>query len=498
MSDAKPFLITTAIDYPNGKPHMGHAYEKIVTDTYARWHRLRGEKVYFLTGTDENGQKLVKAAQEAGVKTQAFVDSNAELFKKLCGDLSISYDDFIRTTETRHIKTAQSLWKKIEAAGDIYFDAYEGQYCLACEAFYTETQAPDKICPSHGTGLEAVKEEGFFFRLSKHIPFVRDLIQNQPHFIRPESARNEMLKRIDAEAVRDLSVSRPNQGWGIAVPGNEAYVMYTWFDALINYIAPFYGTPDEQKFWPAGLHVIGKDITWFHTVIWPAMLHSTGLPVPKQVYVHGMVLGSDGRKMSKSLGNGVDPQEITDKYPLESFRYYLLRAIPSGGDGAFVTEDMIKRHNSELANDFGNLLMRVVKFWIKKCGTEFSFEGIAPPSFDYQQLMKVMDEQMVNREHNRALESLWVEITKANTYFSDSTPWKLEANDPRFAEIMGHSLYSIRAFAYLLQAFMPQTSKTVLECLGIEAPWTQELLSWGGKALHLAEPQVLFQKIEMS
>lgn len=488
------FYITTAIDYPNGSPHMGHAYEKILTDTYARWERMKGSEVIFLTGTDENGQKLVKAAAEAKMETRAYVDKNVETFRKLCRDLEISNDDFIRTTDDRHITATQSIWKRIEANGDIYFDQYSGQYCLACEAFYTETQAPDAKCPSHGTALEIVKEDGYFFRLSKYASWIRDTIASQPSFLVPESSRNEMLRRIDAEPVKDLSVSRPNQGWGIPIPSNSKFVIYTWFDALINYIAPFLDKPTQEKWWPADVHVIGKDITWFHSVIWPCMLKSAGLPIPRQIFVHGMVLGQDGRKMSKSLGNGVDPYEILGKYPLESFRYYLLRAIPSGGDGAFVTADLVARHNSELANDFGNLLMRVAKFWIKKNGPDLDTVGVNP-AFDFNTLGQTMDGLMKKREHHRALEALWAEIVRVNTYFSDSTPWKLEGTDPKFKEIMANSIYALHCFGTLIGPFMPKTSQAVLQSLGTKDEGLKGL-NFAGKVFKLSEPPSLFPKFD--
>lgn len=325
---------------------MGHAYEKVVSDVYARWYRLIGRDVFFLTGTDENGQKLVKAAESAKQQTLPYVDSQVLHFKKLCQSLHISNDDFIRTTEQRHIDTCQALWQKLEKKGDIYFGEYEGQYCLACESFYTDLQAPDGKCPVHGSALELVKEKGFFFKLSAYSDWVKNYIESHPDILCPASVRKEMLNRISKEPIRDLSISRPSAGWGIPVPGASDYVMYTWFDALINYYTAV--QPSERaKYWPADIHVIGKDIVWFHTVIWLSMLKALDLPLQKQVYVHGMVLGQDGRKMSKSLNNGVDPLWVLEKFPIDSFRYYLLRAIPSGMDGAFVTADLLARHNNE-------------------------------------------------------------------------------------------------------------------------------------------------------
>lgn len=487
------FYITTAIDYPNGAPHMGHAYEKVVADTYARWARFLGQDVFFLTGTDENGQKLVKAAQVENKSTAAYVDEQVAHFKKLCVDLEISQDDFIRTTEPRHHRCAQDLWKVLESKGDIYFGEYDGHYCLACEAFYTELQAPDGKCPVHGTALERMKEKGFFFRLSAYASWIREYIEKTPGFVVPESAKKEMLNRIDKEPVKDLSVSRPNAGWGIPVPGHEDFVMYTWFDALINYYSAHYKT-ERAHYWPATMHVIGKDITWFHTVIWPCLLKAAGVALPKQVYVHGMVLGQDGRKMSKSLNNGVDPLTVIQRFPVESFRYYLLRAIPSGLDGAFVTEDLRKRHNSELANDYGNLLMRVVKLAMKKVGPEFTNKSYSPV-FNWTRLGSSMAECMQAREHHRALDALWAAINEVNLYLNDKAPWKMQGTDPAFSEVIYHSLYSLHCFGSLLQAFMPKVSEATLKSLGTQARGLKGL-EFGVQSFHLEEPPILFAKIE--
>ncbi|MDB5037926.1 MAG: methionine--tRNA ligase [Bacteriovoracaceae bacterium] len=473
---------------------MGHAYEKVVADLYARWNRQLGTDVFFLTGTDENGQKLVKAAEAEKIPTKEYVDAQVKAFEKLCIDLKISKNDFIRTTEARHHKTCQEFWTKLEAKGDIYFGAYEGQYCLACESFYTELQAPDGLCPVHGTKLDAVKEKGYFFRLSSYADWVRSFISDNPNFISPASARKEMLNRIDKEPIRDLSVSRPNAGWGIPIPGHEDFVMYTWFDALINYLSAV-ATPDLfKKYWPADMHVIGKDITWFHAVIWPAMLKAADYELPKQIYVHGMVLGEDGKKMSKSLGNGVDPQTIISKFPIDSFRYYLLRAIPSGLDGAFVTADLRMRHNSELANDYGNLLMRVVKLGMKKCGSDFSPEGVTG-HFNFETLGAKMAESMNEREHHRALELLWASINEVNLYLNDKAPWKLEGADPKFKETIYNALYAIHSFGTLISPFMPEVGEKTLFSLGTENKGMRGL-KFGIHQFKLVEPPVLFPKMD--
>ncbi len=491
---SKSFYITTAIDYPNGVPHMGHAYEKVIADTYARWYRLRGHDVFFLTGTDENGQKLVKAAEAAKQDTQKYVDHQVEFFKRLCRDLKISNDDFIRTTESRHHKAAQHIWSVLEKKGDIFLGEYEGQYCLACESFYTELQAADGQCPVHGTKLQITKEKGFFFKLSAYADWVRKYIVDNPSFIAPESARKEMINRIDKEPVRDLSVSRLNAGWGIPVPGHPEFVMYTWFDALINYYAAHFSTERETKFWPADMHVIGKDITWFHTVIWPSILKAANLELPRQVYVHGMVLGEDGKKMSKSLGNGVDPRLILDKYPVESFRYYLARAIPSGLDGAFVTQDLIARHNHELANDYGNLLMRVVKLGMKKLGSDFSSEHVKP-QFHFEELGEKMHEAMTQREHHRAIELLWGGINEVNLYLNTREPWKMDGSQPEFKETIYNALYGLHCFGTLLLPFMPEVGHKTLEYLGTQNAGFSGL-KFGPHHFKLQNPLALFPKIE--
>jgi methionyl-tRNA synthetase len=489
----KNFYVTTAIDYPNGAPHMGHAYEKIVADAYARWYRLMGETVFFLTGTDENGQKLVKAAESEKMPTAQYVDAQVEHFRKLCRDLDISNDDFIRTTEERHRKTCQEIWKKLEAKGDIYAGDYEGYYCLACESFYTELQAPDRLCPVHGTKLDTVKEKGLFFKLSSYSEWIRSHIAENENFIAPASARKEMLNRIDKEPIRDLSVSRANATWGIPIPGHQEFVMYTWFDALINYYSAV-NTRELAGFWPANMHIIGKDITWFHTVIWPALLKAAELPVPQQVYVHGMVLGEDGKKMSKSLGNGVDPKIVIEKYPIDSFRYYLLRAIPSGLDGAFVTADLISRHNNELANDYGNLLMRVIKLGMKKIGSDWPATN-AQGKFDFRELAKKMQGAMDNREHHRALELLWGAVNEVNLYLNEQAPWKMEGDDPRFKETIYNALYGIYCFGILVAPFMPTVSAKTIEFLGV-SPGGIQSLAFGKHHFQLKTPDVLFPKFD--
>lgn len=491
---SKNFYITTAIDYPNGSPHMGHALEKIVSDSYARWYKFLGYNSYFLTGTDENGQKLLESAKEAGMSTKEYVDLNSAKFKKLCADLNISNNDFIRTTEDRHHHVCNELWKKMEAKGDIYFGVYSGQYCLACESFYTETQAPDNICPAHGKPLTLKEEEGYFFKMSSYQEWIIAHIKTHENFIVPHSSFNEMLSRIEGDKLRDLPISRPNEGWGIPVPGNSKFVMYTWFDALINYYAGVAHTENE-KFWPASMHVIGKDIAWFHTIIWPIMLHSAGVALPQQVYVHGMILAEDGKKMSKSLGNVVDPNDMLAKYPLDSFRYYLLRAIPSHSDGRFSEKELIEKHNAELGNSYGNLIMRVLKLYLKDNAPTLDGKGVTQ-EVHFDDCFKKMKEHMEKREHNKALEALWEGVNSMNQYVNTKEPWKLKEDKVALKQVVYNCVYSIHAISTLLSPFLPETAQKALQPLGIKLTSFEEV-KFGSTVYELTEPTPLFPKIDL-
>jgi len=489
---SKQFYITTAIDYPNGNPHMGHALEKVVSDAYARWYKFLGYDSRLLTGTDENGQKLIEAAEKAGMKTKEYVDQNSVIFKKLCTDLNMNYADFIRTTETRHADVCTTLWKKLEAKGDVYFGVYSGNYCLACESFYTETQAPENICPAHGTQLSKKEEEGYFFKLSKYQKWIIDHIKSHPNFIVPRSSYNEMLSRLEGDDLRDLPISRPNEGWGIEVPGNTKFVMYTWFDALINY----YSALDEKtkKYWPADVHVIGKDIAWFHTVIWTIMLQAAELPIHKQVYVHGMILAEDGKKMSKSLGNVVDPFEMLSKYSVDSFRYYLLRAIPAQSDGRFSEKELIDKHNAELGNSFGNLIMRVLKLYLKANDPHLTGDNVKQEVF-FDEYFTKMKEHMDHREHNKALEALWEGVNSMNQYVNTKEPWKLKEDKEALRAVVYNCVYSIHAISVLMSPFLPTTAKLALEPIGKVVTSFEEVKF--GTSYDLIEPQPLFPKIEL-
>lgn len=492
---SKRFYITTAIDYPNGKPHIGHVYEKILADAYARWYRMAGYDVRFLTGTDENGQKLVKSAKEANyANPMEYVDENVEAFKNLCADLNLTNEDFIRTSEERHHRVTHEIWNSLEQKGDIYFDRYSGWYCYGCEAFYMESQVEDLKCPEHGTKLEHLEEDGFFFRMSAYQDWIINHIKEHAQFIFPRSARKEILSRLEGEQLRDLSVSRPNGGWGIQVPSREGHVIYTWFDALINYYAAVRDEPLRSKYWPASMHVIGKDITWFHTVIWPIMLHAAGIKLPDQVHVHGMILAEDGRKMSKSLHNVVDPNQIIDHFAIDLLRYYLLRAIPSGGDGRFSINDMIDRNNNELANDFGNLALRVIKLSAKRIGDEVTPDGVEQ-IFNFSDLGTQMHNLMEQREHHRALDKLWEGINQVNAYLNEKEPWRIKDNPDEFKQHMYNCLYAIHCFATLMEPFVPDAAAKTLHMLGTKRTGL-EGLAFGEHRFKFTETESLFPKLE--
>ena len=490
-----PFYITTAIDYPNGDPHLGHAYEKIITDCYARWYSLLGQPSILLTGTDENGQKLIKSAESAGRPTQQFVDENVIKFRKLCMDLHIHHQDFVRTSEKRHHEVVQNLWTKMQERGDIYLGRYSGNYCISCETFYAESQTKNGQCPVHETGLSYMEEDGYFFKLSSYQDWIIEHISNQKEFIFPSSVRNEILSRLRGEKVHDLSISRPNQGWGIAVPNDPKHVIYTWFDALITY---YTGAQIDEKnqprtlpWWPASVHVIGKDISWFHSVIWPCMLKSAGLELPKQIYVHGMVLGSDGKRMSKSLGNGVDPQDCLKNFAVDSIRYYMLKNIPSGQDGAFSTEDLTKTHNSDLANELGNLLMRVLKLSQAQLGKEIR------PRDDVAFELSFLDEVrnlMDQREHSKALHLIWTGVRRLNAYINQEEPWKKKHDLEAFHAIMYTALLNLKFVCGLLIPFIPDSATKALTFLGVKSI-DKTIFDFKKESMILMEGAALFPRI---
>lgn len=474
------FYVTTPIYYVNGAPHIGHAYTTIACDVMARFKRLDGFDVFFLTGTDEHGQKVEQAAAAAGQTPQQFTDGTSDLFKSMTARLGISNDDFIRTTEERHKRSCAELWRRLVERGEIYLGGYEGWYAVRDEAFYDEdelTTRPDgtRVAPS-GAPVEWVVEPSYFFRLSAWQDRLLAFYDANPDFIAPNTRRNEVTSFVKS-GLRDLSVSRTSFKWGIPVPGDEAHVMYVWLDALTNYITAA-GFPDEADprwgFWPADLHVVGKDILRFHAVYWPAFLMAAGVAPPKRVYAHGWWTVA-GEKMSKSLGNVLDPQELAETYGLDSLRYFLLREVPFGNDGTFSRKALVSRLNVELANDLGNLAQRSLSLIARNCEARLPESG--PRTEDDTEilasvaaLLPAVRAQMDRQAFGEALEEIWRVIRAANAYIDRQAPWALRKTDPvRMAHVLRVLADVIRAVSMLLQPFMPEKTAAMLDQLGVPA-----------------------------
>ncbi|GIO30714.1 MULTISPECIES: methionine--tRNA ligase [Paenibacillus] len=495
MSEKKTFYLTTPIYYPSDKLHIGHAYTTVAGDAMVRYKKLRGYDVRYLTGTDEHGQKIERKAAEAGKTPQQFVDDIVAGIKELWKKLDISNDDFIRTTEPRHTKVVQEVFERLLAQGDIYKGEYEGWYCTPDESFFLERQLVDGKCPDCGRPVERVKEESYFFRMSKYVDRLLQYYEEHPDFIQPVSRKNEMINNFIKPGLEDLAVSRTTYEWGVKVKSDPKHVVYVWIDALLNYITALgYGSDDTSlfdKYWPADVHLMSKEIVRFHTIYWPIILMALDLPLPKKVFAHGWLLMKDG-KMSKSKGNVVDPVTLIDRYGLDTLRYYLLREVPFGADGTFTPESFVERVNSDLANDLGNLLNRTVAMVDKY------FDGVVPEyksgvtAFDGEleeaakAVYQKVEDAMENMEFSVALTAISQFISRSNKYIDETQPWALakdESKREELASVMTHLVESLRIASILLQPFLTQAPRKIWEQLGISEG---ELTAWdSGKTFGL-------------
>jgi methionyl-tRNA synthetase len=474
------FYITTAISYPNGKPHIGHAYELIATDALARFQRLDGKDVFFLTGTDEHGIKMLQTARKEGISPRELADRNAADFQRMAKALNASNDDFIRTTEKRHYQSSQAIWKAMAANGDIYKGGYAGWYSVRDEAYYgedeTEVRADNVRYGPQGTPVEWVEEESYFFRLSAYQDRLLALYDSQPDFIGPAERRNEVVSFVKS-GLKDLSISRTTFDWGVPVPGDERHVMYVWVDALTNYITAA-GYPNENaekwSFWPANAHIIGKDIVRFHAIYWPAFLMSAGIELPKRVFGHGFLFNR-GEKMSKSVGNVIDPFAMIEHYGLDAVRYFFLREVPFGQDGSYSHEAIVNRTNADLANDLGNLAQRSLSMIARNC------DGVVPKRGELAESDRaILDlatealatarRAMAEQAIHQALAAIFGVVAEANRYFAGEAPWALKKTDPeRMETVLWTTAETVRRVAILCQPFIPGSAEKLLDLLAVPA-----------------------------
>ena len=507
MSKA-PFYVTTPIYYVNDQPHVGHAYTTVTTDFLARWHRSDGHETYFLTGTDEHGEKVNNAAAEAGEDTQAFVDRVSGRFRDAWQALDISHDDFIRTTEERHKRVVRTLLQRVHDAGDVYFGEYEGLYSVGQERYVGEDELVDGKLPEDRDPPILRREGNWFFRMEKYRNWLREFLESNPGWVHPDGYRSEMLGLL-REPIGDLSISRPRERlpWGIGMPWDDAHVTYVWFDALINYVSAL-GYPDDPRyhtFWPRTWHLIGKDILRQHAMFWPTMLKSAGLPLPERILVGGYLSGSDGRKMSKSLGNVLDPFELADRYGTDAVRYYLLRILPYGNDGSAGEDGLVERYNADLANDLGNLMSRSLTMVNRHLGGTIGAPQPGPPEREVQEhadgLADTVRALIARMRVNGALEEIMQFVRRLNRYFNDQQPWAL-AKDPQARERLQTVLYTavegLRIAAVLLTPAMPAKSATLLAAVGGQSQSVRDGARWGltpAGTTVASDPPILFPRI---
>lgn len=509
----KSFYITTPIYYPSAKLHIGHAYCTTIADSVARFHRLAGEDVFFLTGSDEHGQKIQQKAEEQGITPIEYVNPIVAGFQKLWEMLNISNDDFIRTTEKRHEKVVQEIFRRIYDKGDIYRGAYTGLYCTPCESYWTEHQLDENgCCPDCHRPVQEVSEEAYFFKISKYADRLLEYIEANPDFIQPVSRRNEMINFIK-QGMEDLCISRTSFDWGIPVPIDEKHVIYVWFDALSNYLTPigYLDNPEMfNKFWPANIHLVGKEIVRFHSIIWPCILMALDLPLPKQIFGHGWLV-VDGTKMSKSIGNVIDPIGLIEEFGADAIRYFLLREINLGQDGNFSRDALIQRINSDLANDLGNLLHRTLNMVGK-----FQ-QGVVLPAggrseidesliADAMAAVKAFEEGMSSMKISNAIKSVWAFVSRANKYIDETAPWALakdESKKQELANVMYNLVESLRIISGLIMPYMPTTAVKIWQQLNMPTEIADlrlvDMQKWGGTPanLHIGEAQQLFPRIEI-
>ena len=509
MNNEKKFYITTPIYYPSANFHIGHCYTTIVADAIARYKRLTGYDVFYLTGTDEHGEKIQKKANEAGVTPKEYVDKIVVNAKDLWKSLDISYDKFIRTTDEEHVKCVQKIFERLYKQGDIYKGEYKGLYCTPCESFWTETQLINGKCPDCGREVHEVSEEAYFFKLSKYQDRLVKYYEENPDFIEPESRKNEMINNFIKPGLADLCVSRTSFDWGIPVTFDDKHVVYVWLDALTNYISALgYLSDDDslfKKYWPCDLHIVGKEIIRFHTIVWPIMLMALNLPLPKKVFGHGWLV-IDGGKISKSLGNYKDPREYIDTYSVDAVRYFALREVPFGSDGSFSEDALINRTNGDLANILGNLVNRTIGMINKYFDGEVSNKGVSEKIDnnlikEAESLYIKVENYMNKLEVPKALDSIFDLFRSLNKYIDETTPWILAKDDSkkdRLATVLYNLIEGIRIGTVLLRPFIPETTEKIFKQINTDNTSYDSVKEFGGykSGTKVGIPEVLFKRIE--